>query len=688
MKNWKRYTITAALPYANGPKHIGHLAGAYLPADIYVRYLKANKRDVVFVCGSDEHGTAITFQALQEKTTPRAIIDKYHELIKKSFDELGIQFDIYHRTSEPIHHETSQEFFLDFYNKGLFKEISSEQYYDDEKKVFLADRYIMGTCPNCGHDRAYGDQCEKCGKSLSPSDLINPHSTLSGKTPVLKETKHWYLPLNDYEPWLRTWLLRDHAKDWKANVYGQCKSWIDGGLQPRAMTRDGEWGIKVPLKDAEGKVLYVWFDAPIGYISATKQWAKDTGNNWELYWKDSDTRLIHFVGKDNIVFHCIIFPVMLHMHGEYIVPDNVPANEFLNLEGDKMSTSRRWSVEMHEYIEDFPGRADELRYVLCSIAPETADSEFTWKDYQTRVNSELVAILGNLVNRVLVLTAQNFDSKVPQAGECVDLRKVITEQREKISKAIENFQFREALAEMMNVARHGNKMLTEKEPWKTAKTDKQATAYTLYDGLQIVANLAILCRPFLPFTSDKLFAMLNLDGTNYTWADAGRQDLLKPGHQLGKAELLYQKIEDDVIQKQLDRLLATKTASAAKTTPKVETKPTATAEQKGEITYDDFSKIDIRVGTITAAEKVEKADKLLKLTVDMGFETRTIVSGIAEHFKPEEIIGTQVSVIANLAPRKLRGIESKGMILMAEDEAGKLQFVSPKVLTNNGSIIR
>ena len=688
MKNWKRYTITAALPYANGPKHIGHLAGAYLPADIYVRYLNANKRDVVFVCGSDEHGTAITFQALQEKTTPRAIIDKYHELIKKSFDELGIQFDIYHRTSEQLHHETSQEFFLDFYNKGLFKEISSEQYYDDEKKVFLADRYIMGTCPNCGHDRAYGDQCEKCGKSLSPSDLINPHSTLSGKTPVLKETKHWYLPLNDYEPWLRTWLLRDHAKDWKANVYGQCKSWIDGGLQPRAMTRDGEWGIKVPLKDAEGKVLYVWFDAPIGYISATKQWAKDTGNNWELYWKDSDTRLIHFVGKDNIVFHCIIFPVMLHMHGEYIVPDNVPANEFLNLEGDKMSTSRRWSVEMHEYIEDFPGRADELRYVLCSIAPETADSEFTWKDYQTRVNSELVAILGNLVNRVLVLTAQNFDSKVPQAGECDDLRKVITEQREKISKAIENFQFREALAEMMNVARHGNKMLTEKEPWKTAKTDKQATAYTLYDGLQIVANLAILCRPFLPFTSDKLFAMLNLDGTNYTWADAGRQDLLKPGHQLGKAELLYQKIEDDVIQKQLDRLLATKTASAAKTTPKVETKPTATAEQKGEITYDDFSKIDIRVGTITAAEKVEKADKLLKLTVDMGFETRTIVSGIAEHFKPEEIIGTQVSVIANLAPRKLRGIESKGMILMAEDEAGKLQFVSPKVLTNNGSIIR
>lgn len=688
MKNWKRYTITAALPYANGPKHIGHLAGAYLPADIYVRYLKANKRDVVFVCGSDEHGTAITFQALQEKTTPRAIIDKYHALIKQSFEQLGIAFDIYHRTSEPLHHETSQEFFLDFYNKGLFKEITSEQYYDEEKKVFLADRYIMGTCPNCGNERAYGDQCEKCGKSLSPNELINPHSTLSGKVPVKKDTKHWYLPLNEYEPWLRTWLLRDHAKDWRANVYGQCKSWIEGGLQPRAMTRDGEWGIKVPLPDAEGKVLYVWFDAPIGYISATKQWAKDTGNDWELYWKDSDTRLIHFVGKDNIVFHCIIFPVMLHIHGDYIVPDNVPANEFLNLEGDKMSTSRRWSVEMHEYLEDFPGKADELRYVLCSIAPETADSEFTWKDYKTRVNSELVAIFGNLVNRVLVLTEQNFEGKVPKAGECDDLRKVITEQREKISAALENFQFREALTEMMNVARHGNKMLTEKEPWKTAKTDKEATAYTLYDGLQIVANLAILCRPFLPFTSDKLFAMLNLDPTNYSWADAGRQDLLKPGHQLGKAELLYQKLEDDIIQKQIDKLNANKVAAVEKEPKKVETKPTNTEATKGEIVYDDFAKIDIRVGTILTAEKVEKADKLLKLTLDMGYETRTVVSGIAEHFKPEDIIGTQVSVVANLAPRKLRGIESKGMILMAEDEAGKLHFVSPKDLTNNGSIIK
>lgn len=687
MKKWKRYTITAALPYANGPKHIGHLAGAYLPADIYVRYLKANKRDVVFVCGSDEHGTAITIQALQENTTPRAIIDKYHVLIKESFEKLGINFDIYHRTSEPIHHETSQEFFLDFYNKGLFKEITSEQYYDEEKKVFLADRYIMGTCPNCGNDRAYGDQCEKCGKSLSPSDLINPHSTLSGKAPILKETKHWYLPLNEYEPWLRTWLLRDHAKDWKANVYGQCKSWIEGGLQPRAMTRDGEWGIKVPLPNAEGKVLYVWFDAPIGYISATKQWALDTGNNWELYWKDSDTRLIHFVGKDNIVFHCIIFPVMLHMHGDYIVPDNVPANEFLNLEGDKMSTSRRWSVEMHEYLQDFPGRADELRYVLCSIAPETKDSEFTWKDYQTRVNSELVGIFGNLVNRVLVLTDKHFENKVPQAGECGDLKKFINQQREKISDALENFRFREALAEMMNVARHGNQMLSEKEPWKLIKQDKEATGIVLYDGLQIIANLAILCEPFLPFTSQKLFKMLNLDPKHFSWADAGRQDLLRPGHILGKAELLYQKLEDEPIEKQIQKLLATKqnTVSAPKT-PKVETGKTE--EDKAEITYDDFSKLDLRVGTIKAAEKVEKADKLLKLTVDLGFEVRTVVSGIAEFFKPEEIIGQQVSLVANLAPRKIRGIESKGMILMAEDETGKLHFVSPKDLTKNGSIIR
>ena len=686
MKNWKRYTVTAALPYANGPKHIGHLAGAYLPADIYVRYLRAQKRDVVFVCGSDEHGTAITFQALQENTTPRAIIDKYHSLIKNSFDQLGISFDIYHRTSEPLHHETSQEFFLDFYNKGLFKEVVSEQYYDAEKKVFLADRYIMGTCPNCQHPKAYGDQCEKCGKSLSPSDLINPHSTLSGNKPELRETKHWYLPLNEYEPWLSTWLLRDHAKDWKPNVYGQSKSWIDAGLHPRAMTRDGEWGVKVPLKDAEGKVLYVWFDAPIGYISATKQWAKDTGNNWELYWKDSDTRLIHFVGKDNIVFHCIIFPVMLHMHGDYIVPDNVPANEFLNLEGDKMSTSRKWSVEMHEYLNDFAGKADELRYVLCSIAPETKDSEFTWKDYQTRINSELVAILGNLVNRVMVLTDKFFEGKVPQAGECSDLQQFITEQRDKIASSIEEFHFREALAEVMNVARHGNQLLSEKEPWKLIKTDEKATAIVLYDCLQIIANLGVLCQPFLPFTSAKIFSLLNIDAETLGWKDAGRQNIVKPGHILGKPELLFQKVEDEIINAQIEKLK--KNAMTQVTTNESTAGEIKSAPQLPEITYDDFSKLDLRVGTILTAEKVEKADKLLKLTVDLGFEQRTIVSGIAEHFKPEELPGLQVSVVANLAPRKIRGIESKGMILLAEDSTKKLRFVSPKELTENGSVIR
>lgn len=685
MNKWKRYTITAALPYANGPKHIGHLAGAYLPADIYVRYLRAQKRDVVFVCGSDEHGTAITFQALQENTTPQAIIDKYHTLIQQSFQKLGIGFDIYHRTSEKIHHETSQEFFLDFYNKGLFEEVTSEQYFDEEKKVFLADRYITGTCPNCQYEKAFGDQCERCGKALSPTELIHPHSTLSGLPPVLKPTKHWYLPLNKYEPWLKQWLIRDHAKDWRQNVYGQSKSWIDAGLQPRAMTRDGEWGVKVPLKDADGKVLYVWFDAPIGYISATKQWAKDKGQSWELYWKDSDTRLIHFVGKDNIVFHCIIFPVMLHMHGEYIVPDNVPANEFLNLEGDKMSTSRRWSVEMHEYLEDFPDKVDELRYVLCSIAPETKDSEFTWKDYQTRVNSELVAIFGNLVNRVMVLTEKYFGNKVPQAGECSDLENFITEQRNKITDALEGFHFREALSEMMNVARHGNQLLSEKEPWKLIKTDEKATGVVLYDCLQIIANLAILCEPFLPFTSRKIFEMLNLDSAYLGWSDAGRQNLLKPNHVLGKARLLYQKIDDETIAAQVQKLKQ-KSGAANIQAAKMETGESNNL--KPEISFDDFTKVDIRVGTILTAEKVEKADKLLKLTVDVGFETRTIVSGIAVYFKPEEVIGKQVSVVVNLAPRKLRGIESKGMILMAEDDTGRLHFVSPQNLTNNGSTIR
>lgn len=700
MKHWKRYTITAALPYANGPKHIGHLAGAYLPADTYVRYLRLQKRDVVFVCGSDEHGTAITMQALQENTTPRAIIDKYHVLIRDSFKKLGISFDIYHRTSEPIHHQTAQEFFLDFYNKGLFREVVSEQYYDEEKKIFLADRYIVGTCPNCGNERAYGDQCENCGKSLSPSDLINPRSTLSGNAPVLRPTKHWYLPLNEYEPWLRTWLLRDHAKDWKVNVYGQCKSWIEGGLQPRAMTRDGDWGVKVPLPDAEGKVLYVWFDAPIGYISATRQWAIDNNKSWELYWKDSDTRLIHFVGKDNIVFHCIIFPVMLHMHGDFIVPDNVPANEFLNLEGDKMSTSRKWSVEMHDYLNDFPDRVDELRYVLTSIAPETKDSEFTWKDYQTRINSELADILGNFVNRVLTFINVHFEGAVPNADQCPDQETFLNQQKSLISEAFENFKFREALAEVMNIARYGNKTFNDTAPWKSIKEDRQKAAFALYDCLQIVANLAIAIEPFLPFTSKKIFTMLNLDATVFTWSDLGRQDMLKPGHLLGKPVILFQKIEDDVIEKQLAKL---KKASDNRTQNSSSTKSTNNMEQDAgagdaernktqamtpEITYDDFMKVDLRVGTILAAEKVAKADKLLKLTIDLGFETRTVVSGIAQFFKPEEIVGLQVSVVANLAPRKLKGIESKGMILMAEDDTGKLQFVLPKELTQNGSRIK
>jgi methionyl-tRNA synthetase len=680
MNNPKRYTVTAALPYANGPKHIGHLAGAYLPADIYVRYLRLNKKDVIYICGSDEHGTAIPIQAKKENTTPQAIIDHYHYMLKDNFEKLGVSFDIYHRTSEQIHHETAQQFFLDMYNKGLFTEEVSEQYYDEEAKSFLADRYIVGTCPNCANPNAYGDQCERCGKSLSPKELINPHSTLSGTQPVLRETKHWYLPLQNYEGWLRKWILEDHKDDWKVNVYGQCKSWIDGGLAPRAMTRDLDWGVKVPLPGADGKVLYVWFDAPIGYISATRQWGIDNGKDWEPYWKSKDTQLVHFIGKDNIVFHCIIFPIMLHAHGEFIVPDNVPSNEFMNLEGDKMSTSRGWSVEMYQYIEDFPNKADELRYCLAANMPETSDSEFTWKDYQTKNNSELVAILGNFVNRVLVLTNNYFEGKVPQAGECDDLRAFITEQRDKMGKSIEGYRFREALAELMNVARHGNKLLTEKEPWKTFKTDPEQTGIVLYDCLQLIANISILCEPFLPFTAQRLRNMLNITDS-LSWEDAGRQNLVMPGHQIGKAEYLFQKIEDDVIQVQIDKLQKTKPVEM----------PATQAQDnsaKPEITYDDFTKLDLRIGTITAAEKVEKADKLLKLTVDMGYEVRTIVSGIAEHFKPEDLIGLQVSVVANLAPRKIRGTESKGMILLSEDKNGKLHFVSPKELTDNGSIIR
>ena len=689
MSEWKRYTITAALPYANGPVHIGHLAGCYLPADIYVRYLRANKKDVVFICGSDEHGVPITITARREGVTPQQVVDKYHKMMGDSFKEFGISFSIYSRTSSPTHKETAQDFFRKLYNEGKFIEQETDQYYDEEVKQFIADRYIVGTCPVCGNENAYGDQCENCGSSLSPTDLIHPHSALSGSKPVLRRTKNWFLPLDKLQPKILDYL--EHHKDWKSNVYGQCKSWLEtgDGLQPRSMTRDLDWGVPVPIDspEAKGKVLYVWFDAPIGYISATKELLPD---NWETYWKDKETRLIHFIGKDNIVFHCIIFPAMLMEHGEFIVADNVPANEFLNLEGNKLSTSRNWAVWLHEYLEEFKDKQDELRYVLASIAPETKDSEFTWKDYQTRVNSELVGIFGNLVNRVLVLTDKYFENRVPQAKENSELQSFIAAQRDKITDSLENFRFREGLGELMNLARHGNQLLSEKEPWKTIKTDKELTAQTLYDCLQIIANLAILCEPFLPFTSGKILDMLQVEGTALTWADAGRVDMMKPEHQLGKAALLYQKIEDEQITSQIEKLHATRDKQAKdKVAAKKETPmPSETIDPKSEITFDDFAKIDLRVGTILTAEKVEKADKLLKLTVDMGSEVRTIVSGIAEHFKPEELIGLQVSVVANLAPRKLRGIESKGMILLAENEAGKLEFVSPKNLMPNGSIIR
>ena len=695
MSDWKRYTITAALPYANGPVHIGHLAGCYLPADIYVRYLRARQRDVVFICGSDEHGVPITITARREGVTPQQVVDKYHKIMGDSFAEFGISFSIYSRTSSQTHKETAQAFFKKLYNEGKFIEQETEQYYDEEVKQFLADRYIQGTCPVCGNENAYGDQCENCGSSLSPTDLIHPHSMLSGSKPVLKKTKNWFLPLDKLQPQIAVYL--EQHKDWKINVYGQCKSWLESGdgLQPRSMTRDLDWGVPVPVPGAEGKVLYVWFDAPIGYISATKDLLPDT---WETYWKDKDTRLIHFIGKDNIVFHCIIFPAMLMDHGEFILADNVPANEFLNLEGQKLSTSRNWAVWLHEYLEDFKDKQDELRYVLTSIAPETKDSEFTWKDYQTRVNSELVGIFGNLVNRVLVLTDKYFDNQVPEAKECGELKTFTTDQKNKITDALENFRFREGLSELINLARHGNQLLSEKEPWKTIKDNRDYTAATLYDCLQIIANLAILCEPFLPFTSKKIFDMLSLDPATLTWDDAGRQDLLKPGHKLGKAALLYQKIEDEQIEKQVEKLHANApqaNKSVANTKIMENKEPSSDAASGSalkplapEIVFEDFAKIDLRAGTILSAEKVEKADKLLKLTVDLGFEVRTIVSGIAEHFKPEDLIGLQVSVVANLAPRKLRGIESKGMILLAEDTSGRLHFVSPKDLTENGSIIK
>jgi methionyl-tRNA synthetase len=700
----KRYLITAALPYANGYKHIGHLAGAYLPADIYVRYLKAQQRDVVFVCGSDEHGTAIPIQASKEGTTAQAIIDKYHPLMEQNFKDLGIQFDIYHRTSDPLHHATAREFFTKLNDAGHLSTQTTEQYFDEKAQTFLADRYIKGTCPNCQYPAAFGDQCEKCGKSLSPEELINPVSTLSGEPPIKKTTQHWYLPLNRHEDFLRKWILEEHANDWRATVVGQCKSWIDGGLQPRAVTRDLDWGVALPenVEGGAGKVLYVWFDAPIGYISATKQWSLNTGKDWRPYWEDKDTRLIHFIGKDNIVFHCIIFPVMLQLHGN-ILPDNVPANEFLNLEGDKMSTSRNWKLDMQDYIDDFikaPGgtesMADVLRYYLTQIAPETKDSEFTWKGFQDANNSELVSIFGNFINRSLVLMHKLCKGKVPplHVEALTDTDRAMLESfsgaRTSIENNLEQFKFRDGLFEVMAFARSGNQYLQKKEPWIFAKQvdaagqvapEAQANIdNTLHISLQLCANLAIFIHPFLPFTASKICYLLKVVDKMLLWENAGKTKLLSIGYSLRAPELLFRKIEDEEIALQLTKLQSNVRMDTTTNAGAEEITPTAPqyAPVKESIVYDDFAKLDLRNGKIIAAEKVEKADKLLKLTVDLGFETRTIVSGIAQHFQPEAIVGKQVSVVVNLLPRKMRGIESNGMILMAEDAEGKLHFINPE----------
>lgn len=681
--NFKRYTITAALPYANGPKHIGHLAGAYIPADLYVRYLRLKGKDVVFVCGSDEHGTAIANQAMKENTTPRAIIDKYHKLNQESFSRLGISFDIYHRTSEPIHHETAQDFFRDLNAKGILTEETSEQYYDEEAQLFLADRYIIGTCPNCGNNSAYGDQCERCGTSLSPEDLIEPKSTITGNKPIRKTTKHWYLPLDRYEGWLKEWILEGHKSDWRASVYGQCKSWIDGGLHPRAVTRDLDWGIKVPAEGADGKVLYVWFDAPIGYISATKQWAIDHQKDWELYWKDKETKLVHFIGKDNIVFHCIVFPIMLKTHGEFNLPENVPANEFMNLEGDKMSTSRGWSIEMHEYLEDFPDKIDELRYYLTAIAPETSDSEFTWKDYQARVNNELVAILGNFVNRVMILMHKYFDGKIETQNKVLLNDKKVYDEigdlYDELDKSFEGYKFRQAQTIAMEIARLGNRYLTENEPWKTFKDDPEKAREVLHNCLHIIIHAATCLQTFLPETSVKMFNMLNVK----TQVNYDEEIELLDGHVLNQPILLFQKIEDDVIDRQIQKL-KDKKASMETTAEILDITPS-----KENISFDQFAGLDIRTGTIIEAEKVAKTKKLLKLKIDTGIDTRTVVSGIAEFYQPEDIIGQQVSILINLEPREIKGILSQGMILMAENSAGKLSFVAPTESGfNNGAVIR
>ena len=675
-KEFKRYLITSALPYANGPVHIGHLAGVYIPSDIYTRYLRLRGRDVISVCGSDEHGVPITIKARKEGVSPQVIVDRYHTLIKESFRRLGISFDIYSRTSSPTHYKTASEFFRKLYDEGKFIERTSMQYYDEEAQTFLADRYIVGTCPRCGNERAYGDQCEQCGSTLSPDELINPHSAVSGSIPVMRETKHWYLPLDKYEDFLRKWILEGH-KEWKSNVYGQCKSWLDLGLQPRAVSRDLDWGIPVPIEGAEGKVLYVWFDAPIGYISATKDLTPD----WEKYWKSEDTRLVHFIGKDNIVFHCIVFPSMLKAHGGYILPDNVPANEFLNLEGDKISTSRNWAVWLHEYLDDFPGKEDVLRYVLCANAPETKDNDFTWRDFQARNNNELVAILGNFVNRALVLTKKYYGGRVPACGEMNDYDRATVAElqgiRSELESSIENFRFREALKNAMNFARIGNKYLADTEPWKVVKTDPERVNTILNIALQITANVAVAIEPFMPFSSEKILKMLAIDRPS--WDALGSMSVIPAGHEIGEPELLFEKIEDEAIERQLAKLEASKAANAAAEAAQ------HVAEQKAEVSFDDFDKMDIRISTIIAAEKVAKTKKLLKLTVDTGIDRRTIVSGIAEYFKPEELVGRQVPVLVNLAPRELKGIRSEGMILMAEDALRGLVMMQTDGKVTNGS---
>ncbi len=674
MNNPKRVTITAALPYTNGPVHIGHLAGVYVPADIYARYLRGKGTDVAFVCGSDEHGVPITIKAKKEGITPQDVVDKYHAIIDKSFADFGISFDNYSRTSAEIHHETASEYFKNLHDTGAFVEKTENQLYDAEAKQFLADRFVIGTCPKCGNEESYGDQCEKCGTSLNATDLIDPKSAITGNVPSLKETKHWFLPLDKHEQFLKEWILEGHKDDWKSNVYGQVKSWIDDGLRPRAVTRDLDWGIPVPVEGGEGKVLYVWFDAPIGYISSTKEWAAREGKDWEPYWKDKDTKLVHFIGKDNIVFHCIIFPAMLKAHGDYILPDNVPANEFLNLEGNKLSTSKNWAVWLHEYLEEFPDQQDVLRYVLTASAPETKDNDFTWKDFQARNNNELVAIFGNFINRVVVLTNKYYEGVVPSPSTFTQIDEETLEQLKAfpqlISRSIERYRFREALSELMNFARLGNKYLADQEPWKLIKTDPERVQTVMYIALQIATGLSVLSEPFLPFTSKKLQTILNLSEDTLSWdAVASEANLLASGHTIGKAQLLFSKIEDKDVQQQLDKLEATKLLNEAEAKVVV--------PQKETITFEDFGKMDIRTGTILTAEKMPKAKKLLVLTVDTGLDVRTIVSGIAESFKPEEIVGQQVSVLVNLAPRKLRGVESQGMILMTDTKEGKLAFVQP-----------